>query len=332
MGAEMGRVGATFACGVVQADLRHVLRLPRTILILVAVCSLGGCGKSAVECSSPDATAVTTSLLRDSLVNAVFQKTRSATADTDVSRSSIRAAIAQLGLDIADVRTSREDPKSTKRFCEATLKIDFPADVLDKAEQARSAAGMGAVTQLADASDIDREANSFSDKVEYDVQPTDKGDKVFSETNTDTPILSLASDVVAASLMQSAIQQASVAAQQAEQAQQVQQNAALAQQKAANLNEAKTEDQLANQQILAVWRALPSGTRSQLLALQRAWGQKKDADCRVEAASASTDPTEMETARLNCDARVTHDRTDALQQIRSQDYQQQTDSDDGGQD
>lgn len=300
------------------------------LLLLFCVPALSGCGKRTVECSSPDATSATIDLLKTSLEKTIYDKGRSAGTDFNLSRSNIRAAIAQLGLVIQDIRTSREDPNSTKHFCEGTLKVTFPADTLQKAEQARSAVSLGTVTQLADANNIDREADSFTDKIEYDVQPTDNGDKVFSETNTGAPILNLVSEVLSASLVEPAVQQATVAAQQAKQAQQAQEDAALAQQKAANLNSARTDDQLASQQILAVWRALPAEVRSKLLPLQRAWAQKKDADCKVEAANASTDPMEMETARLNCDVRETRERTDALEQVRSQVPQEQAPTESDG--
>lgn len=208
-------------------------------------------------------------------------------------------------------------------FAKGPSRSPFPP-TLQKAEQARSAVGLGTITQLADASDIDREADSFEDKIEYDVQPTDNGDKVFSETNSGAPIINLVSEIVSASLIEPTVQQAAVAEQEAKQAQQAQQDAALAQQKAANLNSARTDDQLASQQILAVWRALPAEVRSKLLPLQRAWAQKKDADCKVEAANASTDPEEMETARLNCDVRETRERTDALEQVRNEVPEEQT--------
>jgi uncharacterized protein YecT (DUF1311 family) len=128
--------------------------------------------------------------------------------------------------------------------------------------------------------------------------------------------MNVASEVLASSLLHNILQQAAAVQQQEQQEQQAQQSAALAEQKSANLNSAKTDNQLATQSILAVWRAIPAGTRAQLLAQQRAWARKKDADCRVEAASASTDPNEMEVARLNCDTRTTQERISFLQSYR----------------
>lgn len=271
-----------------------------------------------VECSSSEAVSTTIDLLKEALAKQTFSKASGTENAQAVSKSSIRAAIAQIVFTLQDVRTTRKDPNSTKRFCEGTLKIRFPAEDLTNADDARSAAGLGTVTQLADANDVDREADTFSAKADYDVQPTDTGDKLFSETETKSPIMNVASEVLASSLLHNVLQQAAAVQQQQQQTQQAQENAALAEQKAANLNSAKTDNQLAQQSILAVWRAIPPATRAQLLPQQRAWVRKKDADCRVEAASASTDPTDMEVARLNCDTRTTQERINLLQPYREQ--------------
>lgn len=301
----------------------------RLAALFLLLGSLAACTRTEVGCSSEDAKAVVTGLVKQALEKSTADKIREADASAAVSRSKIRAAIAQLGIFLEDIRTSKQDPNSTKRFCEGKLKLRFPVEVIDAADRARSDAQLGSVSQLADQSDVEQQANSFHADFEYDVQPTDEGDKVYGEIQTGTPVLNFASEVLASSLLRAAIQQASIANQQAEQAAQAQQQAALNEQKAANLAAAKADDQLANQAIGAVWRALPNDTRAQLLAQQRAWARKKDADCKVEAASASIDPTEIEIARLTCDARVTRERTGELQQYRTEEPAAAP-SDDGG--
>jgi len=287
--------------------------------LLIATWWLTGYGmKPKAECSSSQATTTTIDVLKTALEKETFSKVSGGDSPQSVSKSSIRAAIAQIVFTLQDVRTTKEDPNSTKRFCEGTLKIRFPAEDLSNADDARSAAGLGNVTQLADANDVDREADTFSAKVDYDVQPTDSGDKLFAETETKTPLMNVATAVLASSLLHNVLQQAAATEQQEKQAQQAQQSAALAEQKAANLNSAKTDNQLAIQSILAVWRSIPATTRAVLLPQQRAWARKKDADCRVEAATTSTDPSEMEVARLNCDTRITQERISFLLSYRGQ--------------
>ena len=104
-------------------------------------------------------------------------------------------------------------------------------------------------------------------------------------------------------------QAAQVAAAEAETAKQTE-----AAQKA-DLDMAAAENKLANQQINAVWRALPEDARSQLLEMQRAWVRKKTADCNIEAAGASTEALPKEAARLRCDTRFTITRISELQSL-----------------
>lgn len=288
------------------------------IILIGAWLVMGYFKKPQVECSSSDATATTIDVLKKALEKDTFAKVSGSDNSSAISKSNIRAAIAQIIFSFEDVRTTRHDPNSTKQFCEGTLKIRFPAEDLTNADDARSAAGLGTVTQLADANDVDREADMFSAKADYDVQPTDTGDKLFAETETKSPIMNVASEVLASSLLHGVLQSAAAAQQQQQQAQQAQQNAAVADQKAADLNSAKVDDQLATQSILAVWRAIPAAVRTQLLPQQRAWVRKKDADCRVEAATASTDPTDIEVARLKCDTNATQQRITELQPYREQ--------------
>jgi len=326
---ERSNLGRMRAC-----NRRSTSNGTAVLAALAAICALSACDrKPEVTCASPDATSTTITVLKDALVKQVFSKLSNGDSQSAISKANVRAAVAQLAFSFEDLRTTRQDPNSTKRFCEGTLKVRFPAEYLTNAEDARSAAGVGTVTQLADANDVDREADTFSAKADYDVQPTDSGDKVFSETEVGSPLMNVVTEVLASSLLHNIVQSAAAQAQQQQQALQAQQTAALAEQKAANLNSAKTDDQLANQAILAVWRAVTPAARAQLLAQQRAWARKKDADCRVEAASASTDPTEMEVARLTCDGRVTQERIAYLQHYRDQGTDASSPSgDDGGSD
>src|SRR5579872_4006816 len=121
------------------------------VAVLVGAWWLTGFGKRAeIQCSSSDAMSTTIDVLKKGLEKDTESKTSSVENAGAVSKSSIRAAIAQLVFTFEDVRTTRQDPNSTKRFCEGTLKIRFPAEDLSNADEARSAAGLGTVTQLAD--------------------------------------------------------------------------------------------------------------------------------------------------------------------------------------
>ena len=64
--------------------------------------------------------------------------------------------------------------------------------------------------------------------------------------------------------------------------------------------------------INAVWSAIPSETRSELAALQKAWVRKKNADCRIESLTAGGSEVDIQVNQLNCDTRAQIDRTNWL--------------------
>jgi uncharacterized protein YecT (DUF1311 family) len=289
----------------------------RLFILSALLIGLSACGHKTLGCSAADAQIPAVSIVKEQLEKQIASRVKDEGSEHGFSLSKIRAAIAQLVITIEDIRTSKEDPNSTKRFCTGTVKVRFPAAVLDDAEKTREAAQAGTISELADNSGVDRAADTFSTPLEFNVQPTDSGDKVFAEVESGNPIFKFTSDVVASSLLRSTVENAKREQDQAVAAQTAAENAAITEQRNANLNAAKTENQLAAQTINATWNAISSDMRGQILPLQRAWVRKKAADCRVESAAASTDPTEIEVARLACDTRVTQDRIRWLNQYRS---------------
>ncbi|WP_454798640.1 lysozyme inhibitor LprI family protein [Novosphingobium lindaniclasticum] len=82
--------------------------------------------------------------------------------------------------------------------------------------------------------------------------------------------------------------------------------------KPASHDQALADNKLSTQAITAAWKAIETPQRADLLPQQRAWIKAKDANCSIEAASASLDPTEQDTARLNCDTAANRSRVDWL--------------------
>lgn len=279
---------------------------------------LSSCQRQPVQCTADSAQTPVVDIIKEQLEASIAKDMRGANNGRVASLSKIRAAIAQLAISIEDIRTSKVDPNSTKRFCAGTLRVRFPSDTLADADKARSAAGLNSVSDLADNSDVERHAESFTTSIEFNVQPTDDGSKVFAETESGNNLFRFATELLASALMRGAVEDSQREAQQAAQQQSAEQDAAASEQRNANLASARTENQLATQTVAAVWRAIPGDTRTRLLPLQRAWIRKKNADCAVEAASASTDATEREAARLVCDTRLTQERINALSEFRGE--------------
>lgn len=89
-------------------------------------------------------------------------------------------------------------------------------------------------------------------------------------------------------------------------------------QKQAAHDKAAADNKLSTQGIMAAWNAIETSTRADILPQQRAWIKSKDANCSVEAASASLDQTEQETARLRCDTDANRSRIEWLKKYLPQ--------------
>lgn len=104
--------------------------------------------------------------------------------NSKVSISAIRAAINNLTFSIKDVRTSKEDPSSTKVFCEATFVANIPVNVIEDANEAMKKAGYDSNVELAleeHGFEISSAAaNSYQTTISYNLQPTDDGESILS--------------------------------------------------------------------------------------------------------------------------------------------------------
>jgi uncharacterized protein YecT (DUF1311 family) len=274
---------------------------------------LGGCNKPApIDCSSADAQSVVSSLVADQISKATKTQLGSDPTASQTTESKIRATVAQIKIGIEDVRTTKVDPNSTKRFCEGTLKVVMPLNMLSDADRTRQLVSMGPVSKVVEGAGFERAADSFTHQLSFTVQPTDDHKKTFAEIEDFGSIFDALGEVVASHLLLPTIQakqQSAVAETQAQQDQLAQQTAA---QNQADLDMATAENKLANQAIGEVWKALPADTRAQALDLQRAWIAKKTADCNIRSAETSTDPAIKEAARLRCDTEMTQARSTQL--------------------
>lgn len=288
---------------------------------LLAATFLGGCNRQAADCSGVGAFAAVIPIVQERIVEKTRERIRQADGTRPASNSRVRATVNQAAMTISDVRTTQSDPNSTRRFCVGRLKVTIPPQVLQEADRGRQAAGTNTVSELADNSDIDRNADAFTSDIEYSIQPTDDGNRIYAEIENSDGYVNFYSEVLAFYLLRPVVERAraerdraTAEQQRIEQEQQREQEAAVAEQRGAILAQARSEHRLAEQTINEVWRAVPPNVREQLLEMQRAWIRRKNADCRIESASVSTEPQEREAARLRCNTRVTNDRIRYLRQ------------------
>lgn len=288
------------------------LRFFALVALLPLVANCDNLSKPSLTCTNEDAVSTTLEVVKTQVEKQVRNALKRDDGTAVVGLAKIRATLNQLKLSIEDIRTSKEDPNSTKKFCTGRFKVVVPQEVLEDSEKARELAQQGSIADLAEQQNFEADANAFSTDLSYDVQPTDEGDKVYAQVEDGDNVYAFVSAVVASHLARKALENEHAQQQQAVAAQQQEEAAALADQKAAALEEAKAENQLAEQTIKEVWSSIPDETRSSLLPLQRAWIKKKGADCRIEAAANSTDPQEREASRLRCDSRLTNERVNQL--------------------
>jgi uncharacterized protein YecT (DUF1311 family) len=285
----------------------------KVIAIAGACFGLASCDKVAsISCDSPDAKNVITSLIADELVKASKAKAGEEDVEDQSLESKVRATVAQLKLDIEDIRTTKSDPDSTKKFCEGSLKVVVPLNMIADADKAAQELEFDLPSKGMETAGFERAADTFRHKITYAVQPTDDRKKTFGEIENYGSMFDAMSQLVSAHIILPAIQarfRTEVDEAKAELDQAAQQTA---QQNQADLDLAKAENQLATQAINAVWASLDPETRGSILEIQRAWIKKKAADCNIRAAEASTDPLVKEASRLRCDTESTVARAEDL--------------------
>jgi uncharacterized protein YecT (DUF1311 family) len=287
-----------------------------TILPVLALGALlSSCGVAATGCASDSSREVITAIVREQVAKAAEAELALEDGSRMSAASKVRATVAELKILIEDIRTTKKDPDSTRRFCAGTARVVIPLAMIQDADQTRKLLDLSNVDSLLEEAGLKRSADALTFDLEYSVQPTDKRDKIYGEVEGTSLKFGALGQVVGAHLARNEIEGASKAwaAQRATAAAETARQAEAAQK--ADLDMAAAENKLANQQINAVWKALPEDARSQLLEMQRAWVRKKTADCNIEASSASTEALPKEAARLRCDTRFTTTRISELRSL-----------------
>lgn len=288
-------------------------------VLLIASLSLGlaACGKSQTTCSSDAAKAALESAIRGGLEKVVIARSKDSDGKQIVGFSKIRAAIADLKLVIENIRTTKEDPNSTKKFCTGNLKIVFGTQVFADADKARGIAGLSNLDEAADTAGVEKGADYLKGDLDYSVQPTDDGSMIVAEFEAADAKLDVFGEVVAASLLKSGLEtKQRIDEENAALAEKVQQDAVDAANRA-SVDEAAIARKSADEALTAVWKGLDPATRQELLPQQRAWINRKDTTCKVQGLQSSTDPTEQQVATLNCITNETQSRTSELQNYLS---------------
>lgn len=288
------------------------------LFIIAGSILLGGCDKvqnltsGAVKCDNEAAKKLVVESFSKIVSDAATERVKSLIENENITidMGKLRSTLQQVTFNVTNVRTNNSDPNSNKQYCVTEFIVKLPEQLVKDADAAREIYGESNVTQSAVLADLSFEMNQLKKDIDYLVQPTDSGDKVFVTLENSEALAYFVRDIAVDSLIKNARQNAvEVAKQEALQAV-ADQEATAKEYQSVLVDEAKAKVDAANENLNLVWNATTKEIRDQLLDEQRIWLKKRELECKLE----STNVDNSEVARLNCEATMTNQRVNELRQ------------------
>ena len=288
------------------------------LFIIAGSILLGGCDKvqnltsGAVKCDNEAAKKLVVESFSKIVSDAATERVKSLIENENITidMGKLRSTLQQVTFNVTNVRTNNSDPNSNKQYCVTEFIVKLPEQLVKDADAAREIYGESNVTQSAVLADLSFEMNQLKKDIDYLVQPTDSGDKVFVTLENSEALAYFVRDIAVDSLIKNARQNAvEVAKQEALQAV-ADQEATAKEYQSVLVDEAKAKVDAANENLNLVWNATTKEIREQLLDEQRIWLKKRELECKLE----STNVDNSEVARLNCEATMTNQRVNELRQ------------------
>lgn len=290
--------------------------------VLSTVLAVVGCdkvsekiaGKSKIECSDPDAK----NLVIDSMQKAINSSAKgyASSFEKPTSGSSIRAGINQIKMNLDHIRTSQDDPQSTKNFCKGTLTVTLPAKLIQNADITREYNGEVDVQEDAYQQDIELDANKIDYEMEYSVQPTDDGEVIFVESQNGSDLAMFLAYVLVDADQKNHVKGKKVveAKQEAKKVSETQSAADKAAAAAASALAAtaaeqakvKAEMDYKRSEFNKLWGKASKEAQDSLEYDQKDWVEWRDEVCVDEARSA--EPARQEIVRMQCITRLLSER------------------------
>ena len=288
------------------------------LFIIAGSILLGGCDKvqnltsGAVKCDNEKKKKLVVESFSKVVSDAATERVKSLIENENITidMGKLRSTLQQVTFNVTNVRTNNSDPNSNKQYCVTEFIVKLPEQLVKDADAAREIYGESNVTQSAVLADLSFEMNQLKKDIDYLVQPTDSGDKVFVTLENSEALAYFVRDIAVDSLIKNARQNAvEVAKQEALQAV-ADQEATAKEYQSVLVDEAKAKVDTANENLNLVWNATTKEIRDQLLDEQRIWLKKRELECKLE----STNVDNSEVARLNCEATMTNQRVNELRQ------------------
>ena len=230
------------------------------------------------------------------------------TENVTIDMGKLRSTLQQITFNVNDVRTNNSDPNSKKQYCVTEFVVKVPDQMVKDADAARAVYDENNIAQAAVLSDLSFEANQLKKEIEYLVQPTDDGKKVYVTLENPDALAYFVRDIAVDSLVKTARQNAAEVAKQDEIKRVAEEEAAAQEYQSVLISEAKTNLDKANENLNLVWNSTTKEVRSQLLDEQKIWLKKRELECKLESSN-SDNP---EVYRINCETNMTTQRTSEI--------------------
>ena len=290
----------------------------KLLALISCALSLSGCDQvqsitgQSVKCDNDTAKQLVVESFSKTVSEVASQRVKELIASENITidMGKLRSTLQQITFNVSDVRTNNSDPNSKKQYCVTQFVVKIPDQMVKDADAARAVYDENNIAQAAVLSDLSFETNQLKKEIEYLVQPTDDGKKVYVTLENPDVLAYFVRDIAVDSLLKATRQNAVEVAKQEEIKRISEQEAAAQEYQSVLLLEAKTSLDQANENLNLVWNATSKEIRAQLLDEQKIWLKKRELECKLS--SNETDNPQLH--RFNCEANMTTQRTSELHQ------------------
>lgn len=320
--------------------------MKKTSYIAITSClpiifALNGCDKlmkKEVDCNND----VAIELIKSSIQKDIFSHSQliAQNSGSPVESSVIKLALDQIRFNLEDIRTSKKDSQSSKKYCEGILDIKLTNDLVSRADFVRDFKGEAVIKEDALQKNINLQANHIKFNLEYTVQPTDDGDKLFVKVLNIQEIQGFVASIVADASQKHIVQNqqsdavkdlldkiaeaeeaVSDEAEEQEtsnhqrQTSQTEENTEATEEteETVDIDVIESETEAAKEKMNfkrrefnRMWNNAPLEAQESLMEDQREWVAERDKICIAEAKEA--DPVRQEIVRMNCITRLLGER------------------------
>lgn len=178
-----------------------------------------------------------------------------------IDMGKLRSTLQQITFNVNDVRTNNSDPNSNKQYCVTEFVVKIPDQMIKDADAARAIYDENNIAQSAILSDLSFESNQLKKEIEYLVQPTDDGKKVYVTLENPDALAYFVRDIAVDSLVKTARQNAAEVAKQEEIKRIAEESAVAEEYQSVLLSEAQSNLDKANANLNLVWNATTKDAR-----------------------------------------------------------------------